>query len=272
MQETQWIATADFDRDPLQPRKLYDRVDLDLFGQNIKSVGQQVPVICYPIGARYMLCDGARRLLAAKLAGIPTLFAVVLPEKPDETRLRLLQMSIEAHKVSLTAWERSCFLKSIMEQNGWTVTQLATAVAMRQPTVTKSLSHQRLAAPLQELLHKGSLDSEKAVIIAQEQNHDRQCEIARLYGHLSREQLRNKLRKAEQPKTPKVKLARFRLAGGFTVTITGPQLGVDSAIEMLASTMRELKRAQAKRLDIIAAQRFIKAKAGTHETQSIQTP
>jgi ParB/RepB/Spo0J family partition protein len=266
MYQLQRIPKETFAFDPNQPRKTADRSELLALGRNMKSIGQQLPVICYPHEDKQMLCDGARRVLAAGLVGIDELLALVLPEKPDNTKLHLVQMSIEAHKVGLTPWERSCFLFAIKEENGWSVSELAEALDMKQPLVSKLLSHQRLAKPVQELLHAGKLDIEKAFIISQEPIAERQCEMARLYAHLPRERLRQKLRPNE-PQEAKATRAKFWLAGGVSVTVQGRALSLSATIDSLLATVRELKRVQGKNGDIAAAQKLLRKKAATNDAQ-----
>lgn len=266
MQELRRIPRETFAFDPNQPRKTAEQSELLALGRNMKSFGQQVPVICYPHEDKQMLCDGARRVLAAGLVGIDELLALVLPEKPDNTRLRLVQMSLEAHKVGLTPWERSCFIFAIKEQNQWSVTELAAALDMKQPLVTKLLSHQRLAKPLQELLHAGKLDIEKAFIISQEPIAERQCEMARLYAHLPREQLRQKIRPSE-PQEAKATRAKFWIAGGISVTVQGPGLRLSGTIDSLLTTVRELKRVQRKNGDIAVAQKALRKKTVRADAQ-----
>lgn len=260
--QTQFVAITKIEEDPNQPRKIFDQDEIVALGRNIQSVGQLVPIICYQREGTMILCDGARRLRAARLVGLETLSAVVLPQMPDEKHLRLAQMSIEAHKVSLTPWERSCFLAAIKEENGCTVTELAAALDMKQSVVTKLLSYQRLAKPLQDALHRGKLDTEKAFIIGQEPHHDRQCEIARAYLHLPREQLRRRI-KADTTAEPKHKRARFSLPEGITVTMHGRGVTLSGAIDAFLMVVRGLKRAKAKNLDLGAAQKLMRDKA-TH--------
>ena len=45
MREQKRIPVADIDRDREQPRKHFDEAELLALGQNMKAVGQQVPVI-----------------------------------------------------------------------------------------------------------------------------------------------------------------------------------------------------------------------------------
>ncbi len=266
MQELRRISKETFAFDPNQPRKTADQSELLALGRNMKAIGQQVPVICYPHEDKQMLCDGARRVLAAKLVGIDELLALVLQEKPDNTRLRLVQMSIEAHKVGLTPWERSCFISSVKEENKWSVTELAAALDMKQPMVTKLLSHQRLAKPVQELLHAGKLDIEKAFIISQEPIAERQCEMARLYAHLPRERLRQKFKPAE-PQEAKTTRAKFWPAGDVSVTVQGHALSLSVTIDSLLATVRELKRVQSKNGDIADAKKALRKKVASNDAQ-----
>src|SRR5258708_36550788 len=121
MQTLQWISIGNFVLDPEQPRKLFDQAGLLALGQNMKAIGQQVPVICYPVDDKYRICDGARRGLASKPVGIEQLLALVLPQKPDAATLHIVQMSLEVHKGGLSVMERSNFLSRIRAANGWPI-------------------------------------------------------------------------------------------------------------------------------------------------------
>src|SRR4051794_31446658 len=135
MRETKRIPVVDIDRDVDQPRKDFDEADLLALGQNLQAVGQQIPVVVYPVGKRFVLLDGERRWRSSQLVGLRELDAVVLPEKPTATALHIVQMSLEAHKVGLSAMERSDFLHRIREENSWSVNDLAAHLSMKQPLV-----------------------------------------------------------------------------------------------------------------------------------------
>jgi ParB family transcriptional regulator, chromosome partitioning protein len=47
MREQKRIAVSEIERDPDQPRKHFDEAELSAFAENLKTVGQQVPVIVY---------------------------------------------------------------------------------------------------------------------------------------------------------------------------------------------------------------------------------
>ncbi len=263
MQEIRKIAVSEIEPDPQQPRKRFDDAETRALGQNMLAIGQQLPVIVYPNGSRFMLADGERRWRAAREAGIAELLAIVLAHRPKAAQLHVVQLSLEVHKVGTSAWERSCQLQQIREETFWSVSELAEQVHLKQSTVSKLLACQRLDTPIRELLHAGKLDLEKAVIVSQEPSHDRQREMVKLYAHLPREQFRQKAKPAAPSEQVSVKRARFYLPGGESVIVHAPELTLADAIACLLETVRQLKRAQSKNQDIAAAQTFLRTKART---------
>jgi hypothetical protein len=188
----------------------------------------------------------------------------VLPEKPDSATLHLVQMSLEAHKVGLSVMERSNFLNRIREENRWSISELAGRLQMKQPLVSKLLGCQRLDKGIQNLVHTGGLDLEKAFIISQEPNFERQREMVKLYAHLPRDQFRQKIKPVATSDQVTVKRAKFSVPGGMTVTVHGPALTLDGAIECLVATVKELRRSQAKNFDIAKAQHLMKKGGKAH--------
>lgn len=72
---------------PDQPRKEFDQVELQSLADSIKEHGQKVPAVVFAADRDdecFTLIDGERRLRAVILAGMPTLKAIVLAEKPQK--------------------------------------------------------------------------------------------------------------------------------------------------------------------------------------------
>jgi len=255
------IAVAEIERDKDNPRKEFDETELWGLGRNMMAHGQLVPVILHLSEAAKILLDGERRLRAALLVGMTHLNAVVLPSKPSETTLRLLQMSLEVHKASWTPMERSNQLFKIKQENGWSVGELADKLYMKQSVVSRSLANLRLAPELQELLQSGRLNGEHAYQLSQEPDHDKQRALAQETVGLSRDQVRLKLRKKGGGEQPKVRRAVFVLSSGMSITVQGKEITLDDTIESLSQTVRELKRAQAQGLNAETAQRVFRDRA-----------
>lgn len=264
MQDIRKIPVADISADKDQPRKLFAEAETRALGQNMLTIGQQISLIVYEDEGKYTLADGERRWRAASLVGIAELDAIVLAHKPDAAALKIIQASIEAHKVSLTVWERSCFLRRIKDENGWSISELAAQLHMKQPLVSKLLACQRLDKAIQQLLHTGGLDLEKAFIVSQEPSIERQREMVKLYSQLPRDQFRQKTRPAATGEQATVKRARFYLRGGASVIVHAPALTLADAIGCLLETVRQLKRVQSQNQDIGSAQKLLKSKARTN--------
>jgi ParB/RepB/Spo0J family partition protein len=212
---------------------------------------------------RYTILDGGRRWLAAQRAGMTHLDAIVLDRKPSATELHILQASIDAHRKNLTAMERSNLVHQIRTENNWSVTEAAVHLHWKQPTVTKLLSYQGGSPEVKAALQAGTLDMEKAYLICAEPDHDKQRELLKQAGNLSRDQFRQKVKsngKAEV-KAPAVKLP---MPGQMTVSVAGPGLAMTTVIEVLQETVRQLKKAQGQGLDVSTAMRVFRdtAKAG----------
>jgi ParB/RepB/Spo0J family partition protein len=264
MQDIHDIDVKSIVPDPQQPRKRFDDSETGALSENMKAIGQRVPVIVYPGNSTFMLCDGERRWRAAQMAGIETLLALVLPTKPNALELRRIQLSLELHKVGISTWEKSCSLKQIRDESGCSIAELAVNVNLRQPIVSKLLGCQRLDKAIQQLVHSGTLDLEKAFIISQEPDFGRQREMVKLYAHLPREQFRQKTKRAAASKQASVKRARFYLAGGASVIVHGTSLTLADAIACLLETVKQLKRGQAQSKDIVETQNEMRRKARTN--------
>jgi ParB family chromosome partitioning protein len=253
MREYKRVAISSLQPDPEQPRKHFDESDLFALGQNMKQHGQQVPLIVF--GSTIL--DGERRWRAAQVVGISELDVVALSSRPTPTGLRLLQMSIDAHRTGLSPIERSDFLVKIKEENNWSVTELAAHLCLKQPLVTKLLAYAKLAPDIRELLHAGAIDMEKAYVISQEPDHARQRQLLKMAQSSTREQLRRKIRSPDAVEV-KTNVARFVMPGGTAISLQGRELTLTVAVEVLTEAVRTLKKGLSQGLDITTQQRVMR--------------
>jgi ParB/RepB/Spo0J family partition protein len=210
---------------------------------------------------QFVLLDGARRWRAAPLAGIHELDAIVLASRPSPTELRLLQMSLDAHRASLSAMERSDFLARLKRENNWSISELAEKLSIKQPLVTKLLKFQDGCEDVRSALHTGLVDQDKAYTICQEPDHDKQRELLKRANDLTREQLRQKARSNGQAVDLKASVARFPLPGGVMVSVQGRKMNLGGAIEAMLGVVKELKKGQADHWDITTAMRVLRDRA-----------
>lgn len=263
MDDKREIPVDEIEPRPDQPRKIFDPAALTDLGNNLLQFSQILPILVYWLQSakRYILVDGERRWRAAKLVGIKKLIAIVLEREPTASELHQIQMSIEAHRVGLSAMERSDFLSKIKKENNWSVSELAEKLNMKQPLVTKLLKFQDGCPELREALHAGLLDQDKAYTIAGEPDHAKQRELLKEVSGLTREQLRQRTRGGGKTVEVKATVARFMLPDGAVVTVQGRRLNVSGAIDALTETIKELRKGQAERWDITTAMRVMRDKA-----------
>jgi ParB family chromosome partitioning protein len=262
MREQKRILVADIERDPEQPRKHFDEAELLALGQNMKAIGQQVPVIVYAveqavgeIRAKYQLADGERRWRAKQLSAEDFVYAVVLSEKPTATGLHIIQMSLEFHKVGLSAMEKSDFLHCIQEENGWSVNDIAANLHRKQPHISRLLGLQRLGLEARKALHEGLIDIERAHVVSMEPDHAKQLELLKAATECSRDELRRKARRVTVE--PKVSAAKFTMPG-YTISLSGKSIDLPTAVEVLSETVRVLKKSLSQNLTLDSVVRVMK--------------
>ncbi len=118
--------------DPDQPREEFDEDALNRLAESLKTRGQLQPIrVRWDEGrGAYMILIGERRWRAAKLAGLPTVSAVVVEGTIDPAELLAIQLIENCLREDLKPIEQAKAFKALMERNGWTVRQVAQELAI----------------------------------------------------------------------------------------------------------------------------------------------
>lgn len=147
------LAVDSIDFSPDNPRRSMDPDELDQLAASIRSLGVLEPVIVTPIpgnrttGPTHELVAGARRLSAARLAGLATIPAIVRPDLTgtlaDEARL------IEnLQRADLTPLEEADAFRRLLDL-GYTQLRLADRIGRNQGHISKRLALLKLPADVQ---------------------------------------------------------------------------------------------------------------------------
>jgi ParB family chromosome partitioning protein len=127
--------------DPTQPRVQFDEGALADLAADLRTTGQQEPIQVRQIAAdgtgapRLLIVNGERRWRACRIAGLPTVDALVDPrpastDRPEEARL-FAQITSNCHRADLTPWDWVCTLRRLRDELGMTPTRIAEALAER---------------------------------------------------------------------------------------------------------------------------------------------
>jgi ParB family chromosome partitioning protein len=122
---------------PQQPRKSFDEDKIKALSESIEIDGVLQPVVVRQNGERYELIMGERRLQAARLAGVPTIPALIRPvEDVDSLRLALVE---NLQRENLNPVEVAEAYRALIDRFGLSQSELARLVAKDRSTVANTL-------------------------------------------------------------------------------------------------------------------------------------
>ncbi|MEV5930955.1 ParB/RepB/Spo0J family partition protein [Streptomyces cellulosae] len=153
------VPTDRIDRDPNQPRKVFDPAKLEELAGSIKELGllQPVSLRYVPSTKRYVLIAGERRWRASKLAGLTEMPAVVSHGVQDGDRETLArQVAENVGRADMTPIEEAESFERLVEA-GYTIDEVAKMVGKSPAYVGWRIDLLRLCEPAREALAKGHL-------------------------------------------------------------------------------------------------------------------
>lgn len=118
--------------DPKQPRQAFDEGELRELAETVRQHGLLQPITVRPADAngRYMLRFGARRLRAARIAGLSEVSALVRPGELSEPEVLIEQVLENDQRTGLSTAERARSVDRLLDHG---LSQAAIGRALRQP-------------------------------------------------------------------------------------------------------------------------------------------
>jgi ParB family chromosome partitioning protein len=144
-------------RNPRQPRTRLDPTELEELANSIREHGVIQPLVvaqsAYP--GQYTLIAGERRLEAARLAGLPTIPALIR----EATDQQLLEIALveNLQRADLGPLETAHAYKHLAEDFGLSHEEIAAQVGKKRVTVTNTLRLLKLPARLLDALAGGEI-------------------------------------------------------------------------------------------------------------------
>lgn len=145
---------------PAQPRREFAEKELEQLAVSIRENGLLQPITVRRVNGEYQLISGERRLRAAKLAGLPSIQAIVMDT--DSERSAVLALVENLHRQDLNVFEQAAALKALLEQWGVTQEQAAQKLNMAQSTIANKLRLLKLSPESRELILKYNLSERHA--------------------------------------------------------------------------------------------------------------
>ncbi|WP_240801719.1 ParB/RepB/Spo0J family partition protein [Streptomyces sp. A1136] len=168
--DTQKVIPIDrIDRDPNQPRELFDQAKLEELAGSMRELGQLQPIsVRYDTGTRrYTIIMGERRWRAAKMAGLSEMTALVLHGAVGGSReLLAKQVAENVGRADMTAMEEAKSFKDL-EKAGYTIEEIGRMCGKSPAYVGWRIDLLKLCDSAQDALAKGLLGVNLAWYAAQ---------------------------------------------------------------------------------------------------------
>lgn len=156
-------------RNPEQPRKIFDQVELDELAQSIREHGVIQPIVVEACADDYILHDGERRLRAAVLAGLKKIPAIVTPPLngtgPRERLERALVANVQ--RVEMHQIEEGYAYQRMITEFGYSVEQIHKRTGKTVARVYACLQLLTLEPEIQQLMLERKLPCAETGLVAE---------------------------------------------------------------------------------------------------------
>jgi ParB family chromosome partitioning protein len=245
------------DPDRPQPREEFDEDALARLAESLKARGQLQPIrVRWDEGRRlYVILVGERRWRAARMAGLPTLSAVIVDRPMEPGELLAIQLVENCLREDLKPIEQARAFRALMDSNGWSARQLARELAIDNSGVIRALALLDLPESVQTQVEQGGLSPATAYEVAKLPDPAMQAEVAQaaVAEGLKRSEVAELVQavKARRPApAARPEPATFDLGDGIVVTVRWKKACPVGALQALR---RAVKLAQERERDEDAA-------------------
>ena len=174
--EPKEIEIGLIDRNPEQPRKVFDDEALSELATSIKNYGVIQPIIVKEVNGRYVISAGERRWRASRLAGLKTIPCVI----KDYTEQEISEIAIieNLQREDLNPIESAKAIKSLINQFDLTQDEVADKIGKSRPAVANTLRLLTLPDAIISLVESGKITAGHARALLAVENPAKQKEIA----------------------------------------------------------------------------------------------
>jgi ParB family chromosome partitioning protein len=166
------LQISDVRPNPQQPRRSFDKEELDDLARSIADYGVLQPVLVVEVDDGFVLIAGERRLRASVIAGRETIPAVVRTANEQERLSLALVENIQ--RSDLNALDESLAYRRLMDEFGLTQEQVGKRVGRSRPAIANSLRILDTAPEVQQAVADTTISAGHARALAGLEGHARQ--------------------------------------------------------------------------------------------------
>ena len=182
------------DRNPDQPRKIFNEESLREMANSIATYGVLQPLLVTENNGRYLIIAGERRFRAAYMAGLKRV-PVIVRELTNQ-QIQEIALIENLHREDLNAIEAAEGMRELMENHGLTQEAVANRIGKSRPYVTNTLRLLQLPKEVTDLVKEGPLSPGHARALISIDDKDYLVQLANqaVASHLSVRDLETKVR------------------------------------------------------------------------------
>ena len=180
---------------PFQPRQHFDQEKLEELAQSIREFGLLEPILVREHGERYELIAGERRVRAAELAGLEAVPALI--RNFDDLDMMKVALVENLQRENLNPIEEAEGYQRLIDEFGFTQSQVATAVGKKRPSIANALRLLNLGEAERQMVQEGKLSMGHAKVLLGVSDARKRSQLAKrvLQEDLSVRQLEDILKK-----------------------------------------------------------------------------
>lgn len=204
------IPVEQIDRDPNQPRSLFDEAQLEELTQSIRRYGVLSPLLLRPskIAGRYLVVAGERRLRAATQAGLRSVPAIIDRNlEGDKEKTLAIQLVENLQRADLSPLERAQAMGMLRDSFGLSIRDIADRLGVSKSLVHRSLDLLTLPPDLIVALQQGASES-KILLLAKIDDEDLRATYLREIEEITRRDIEAHLKGSTDQKRERPDLRR----------------------------------------------------------------
>lgn len=241
--EIKRLSLAALVPDPAQPRRHMPQESLKALAQSLLTEGQIHPGLVGPVlpDGKHPLLDGNRRYYAAEMAGLTELDVIEVDVGDKKGGILELQLVTTIQREDLNPIDKARGMQRLIDEAGYTRSQLAAALALSAATVSRLLVLLDLPKEVQDKIAEGAIPASTAYELARIDDREQQAQLAAevASGGLTRDKVTRRLKapaKRSDKPAPKGRITA-QLGGRRSVVLAGPGL---ESVEHLIEWLEEL--------------------------------
>lgn len=236
-------------RGRLDPRKV------EGLAVSFQAVGQLQPIRVRRLGELFDPVDGHYRVAAARLAGFPTIDAVVEEQELSPAEVLQRQLIANCQRTDLTACETARGVEQLMALTGWTAAQTATHLGFSEAKVSSLRKLLTLPGEVLAQVEAGQIPVSTAYELARLDDPRRRSELVAqaATGVVTRDEVSGARRSGRRPAVKAdggPSRVTLSVDKDCSVTFLGPNLTLDRIIGLSEALLAKARRGRTRGFEL----------------------